>query len=89
MTRPNLIEDNQKQLNKTGYIHLSFSVGSRKNVDSLTKRFQSDGYEVISNPRVTGDGYYESCIIGFEGNIIEITVWGVENGNIKCKQQRV
>ena len=78
MTRPNIIEDNQKQLNKTGYIHLSFSVGSRKNVDSLTKRFQSDGYEVISNPRVTGDGYYESCIIGFEGNLIEITVWGVK-----------
>lgn len=74
MTRPDLIEYNEKALNKTGYIHLSFSVGSRKNVDSLTKRFQSDGYEVISNPRVTGDGYYESCIIGFEGNIIEITV---------------
>ncbi len=33
-----------------------------------------DGYEVISGPRTTGDGYYESCIIGPEGNLIETTV---------------
>lgn len=74
MTRPDIIEADKKHLNRTGYIHLSFSVGSRQNVDFLTERFRSDGYEIISNPRVTGDGYYESYIIGFEGNIIEITV---------------
>jgi len=34
----------------------------------------NDGYEVISGPRTTGDGYYESCVIGIEGNQIEITV---------------
>ena len=33
----------------------------------------NDGYNVISGPRTTGDGYYESCIIGIEGNQIEIT----------------
>ena len=32
-----------------------------------------DGYPVISGPRVTGDGYYESCILDPEGNRIEIT----------------
>lgn len=37
-------------------------------------RLQEDGYEVISGPRTTGDGYYESCVIGIEGNQIEITV---------------
>ena len=26
-----------------------------------------------NKPRTTGDGYYESCIIGIEGNQIEIT----------------
>ena len=31
-------------------------------------------YEVISGPRTTGDGYYESCIVAVEGNQIEITV---------------
>lgn len=27
-----------------------------------------DGYDVINGPRTTGDGYYESCIVGIEGN---------------------
>lgn len=31
-------------------------------------------YDVISGPRTTGDGYYESCILDFENNQIEITV---------------
>ena len=40
----------------------------------MTRQFKEDGYEVISGPRTTGDGYYESCILDFEGNQIEITV---------------
>ena len=28
----------------------------------------------LDGPRTTGDGYYESCILGVEGNQIEITV---------------
>ena len=68
------MQDAQKHLNRTGYIHLAFSVGSREKVDSLTARMQADGWQVLSGPRLTGDGYYESCIAGFEGNQIEITV---------------
>lgn len=73
MNRP-AMEDSQKTLARTGYIHLAFSVGSKEAVDELTLRLKNDGYEVVSGPRTTGDGYYESCIIGFEGNQIEITV---------------
>ncbi len=73
MHRPNLAED-KKELARTGYIHLAFSTGSREGVDSLTGRLEKDGYAVLSGPRVTGDGYYESCILGPEGNQIEITV---------------
>ena len=72
MNKPNL--NSSKELNRTGYIHLAFSVGSRECVDTLTERLNKDGYAVISGPRITGDGYYESCILGFEGNLIEITV---------------
>ena len=61
-------------LSCTGYAHIAFSVGSRENVDTLTAELMSDGYEVASGPRTTGDGYYESCIIAIEGNQIEITV---------------
>ena len=57
-----------------GYAHAAFSVGSRKTVDELTARLAADGYPVLSGPRITGDGYYESCICGFEGILLEITV---------------
>lgn len=56
-----------------GYAHIALSLGSREEVDSLTEKLRSDGYEVISGPRVTGDGYYESCVLDFEGNCIELT----------------
>jgi lactoylglutathione lyase len=43
-------------------------------VDELTSKLKADGYEVVSGPRTTGDGYYESCVVAIEGNQIEITV---------------
>ena len=73
MTRPDM-EDRDKPSFRTGYAHLSFSVGSREQVDALTSRLKEAGYSVISGPRTTGDGYYESCILDREGNQIEITV---------------
>lgn len=73
MKKPDM-EDTRKSLQRTGYIHIAFSVGTREKVDLLTKRLKSDGYEVISGPRTTGDGYYESCVVAMEGNQIEITV---------------
>lgn len=64
----------EKDPHRYGFAHIAFSVGSRKNVDALTKKLQNAGFEVTSGPRTTGDGYYESCILDFEGNLIEITV---------------
>ena len=66
--------DTEKSLARTGYIHIAFSVGSKEKVDELTQQLKNAGYEVVSGPRTTGDGYYESCIIGIEGNQIEITI---------------
>ena len=73
MNKPGM-DDPEKSLNRTGFVHLAFSVGSREKVDKLTARLKQDGYEVISGPRTTGDGYYESCIVGIEGNQIELTI---------------
>ena len=72
MTRPE-VEDERENIYRQGFIHLSFSVGSGKLVDNLTKLLKEDGYQVLSGPRTTGDGYYESCIIGPEKILIEIT----------------
>ncbi len=66
--------DSGEELVRTGFIHVAFSVGSKDKVDELTQRLKEDGYQVISGPRTTGDGYYESCILDLEGNQIEITV---------------
>ncbi len=73
MNRPHM-NDSDKSLIQTGFIHIAFSVGSKEKVDELTAQLQKDGYDVISGPRTTGDGYYESCIVGIEGNQIEITI---------------
>lgn len=72
MTAPRL-QDMDKLPLRTGFAHLAFSVGSRGEVDALTERLRADGYAVVSGPRVTGDGYYESCILDAEGNRIEMT----------------
>jgi len=58
----------------TGLIHFAISVGSRGKVDSLTNQLRSDGYEIVGEPRTTGDGYYESVVLDPDGNRIEITI---------------
>ena len=72
MTKPGLL-DLEKPLYSTGYAHIAFSVGSKEMVEELTEQLKAAGYQVVSGPRTTGDGYYESCIVVIEGNQIEIT----------------
>jgi len=57
-----------------GYAHIAMSVGTKEKVVSLTQQLREDGFEIVSEPRTTGDGYFESCILDQEGNRIEITV---------------
>ncbi len=72
MNKPGL-SDPDKDPNRTGYAHIAFSLGSKEAVDSLSSQLKSDGFEIVSGPRITGDGYYESCIVAIEDNRIEIT----------------
>ena len=73
MNKPGL-DDMEKPLNRTGYVHIAFSVGSKEKVDELTAHLKAEGFDAISGPRTTGDGYYESCVVVIEGNQIELTV---------------
>ena len=57
-----------------GLTHLSFSVGSKEEVDRLTQKMSEDGIQVVGQPRTTGDGYYESVVLDPEGNRVEVTV---------------
>jgi len=72
MTRPGLsYSDNT---NQAGFAHIALSVGSEENVSSLTQIIADDGYRLVSAPRRTGDGYFESSIQDPDGNLVEITV---------------
>ncbi len=73
MKKPDM-DDLSKPLNRTGLAHIAFSLGSKDAVDRLTQCLKQDGYRVVSGPRTTGDGYYESCIVAIEDNQIELTV---------------
>ena len=73
MQRPDTIDADPSKAN-IGYIHVSFAVGSKEAVDAKTIELRDAGYQVTSGPRTTGDGYYESCILGPEGIQIEITI---------------
>ena len=73
MTKPDIaaIENSKEHM---GYIHFAFSVGDKKSVDILTTRLRNDGCMIFSEPRTTGDGYYESCVSDPDGNRIEIVI---------------
>jgi lactoylglutathione lyase len=56
-----------------GYAHIALTVGARADVEALTERMRGDGVRVVSAPRETGDGYFESVVEDPDGNAIEIT----------------
>jgi lactoylglutathione lyase len=71
MNRPDVLNEERNE-NDQGLAHLAINVGKRSLVDNLTERIRNDGYIIVSEPRITGDGYYESVILDPEGNRIEI-----------------
>lgn len=74
MSYSDIADVREKNVHTAGYAHIAFSVGSRGNVLSLTEQLRGDGYRIVSEARITGDGYFESVIADPEGNLIEITV---------------
>jgi lactoylglutathione lyase len=54
--------------------HIALALGSRAAVDAAIVSLRQRGVSVESDPRVTGDGYYEAVILDPERNRIELTV---------------
>ncbi|MBN2010554.1 VOC family protein [candidate division KSB1 bacterium] len=63
-----------KQAEPLGFSHLAISIGSKDEVNQLTKTLKAAGYKIISDPRMTGDGYYESVFLDPENNKVELTI---------------
>jgi lactoylglutathione lyase len=59
---------------RVGWAHIAISLGSREQVDTLTETLRQAGVTIAGEPRVTGDGYYESVVLDPDGNQIELTV---------------
>ena len=53
--------------------HIAISVGSHEAVDRLVEEMRGAGIAILSDPRITGDGYYEAVVADTEGNRVEIT----------------
>ena len=66
------LSDSDRSKKAEGLTHLAFRLDSRGAVDALTNLLVRDGYTLKSAPRVTGDGYYESCILDPDSNEIEL-----------------
>lgn len=73
MNRPDIIDEPSKRGFVKGISHFDIEVGDQPIVDSLTERLRMDGYTIASEPRHTGDGYYEVGILDPEGNYVEIS----------------
>ncbi|OCL26894.1 hypothetical protein U472_05240 [Orenia metallireducens] len=74
MHKPSIPENSNNVYDQyLGLIHFAISVGSKSKVLAITERLREDGYEIIGEPRTTGDGYFESVILDPDRNRIEIT----------------
>lgn len=73
MNMPDIIDPTVADKLK-GFCHIAISVGSKERVDELTERMRLQDVTILSDPRTTGDGMYESVISDPEGNRVELTI---------------
>lgn len=73
MNRPDISEEPAKRGFIKGIAHFDIEVGNEKAVDHLTEKLRSEGYTVASEPRRTGDGFYEAAILDPENNYVELS----------------
>jgi lactoylglutathione lyase len=73
-TRLELMQMDGLEIHEKKVWHMAISVGSKVRVDEIITLFRSKEITILSEPRFTGDGYYEAVIADPEGNQIEITI---------------
>ena len=73
MTLPDIQASEGKRGFGMGLAHFAISVGGKQKVNELTERLRKDNFTIFSEPRTTGDGYYESVVLDPEGNYVEIS----------------
>jgi lactoylglutathione lyase len=74
MNRKDIVHEPDKRGFMKGIAHFAIAVGGKDAVNQLTEKLRSNNYTIESEPRTTGDGYYESVVLDPEGNYVEITI---------------
>ena len=76
MTMPNVPENVNDTIVKQhkGIIHLAFGVDTIQEVKDKANELQADGFQILSGPRMTGDGYFEFETLDPDNNRLEVTV---------------
>lgn len=75
MSRPDIPENKNDTIHAQylGIIHLAFGVNTPQEVDAKAKQLREDGFQILSGPRKTGDGYYEFETLDPDNNRLEVT----------------
>lgn len=73
MNRTDIKDEPTKRGFVMGMAHFDIEVGDENKVNTITEQLRLDGYTIASEPRKTGDGYYEAGILDPEGNYVEIS----------------
>jgi lactoylglutathione lyase len=68
------MKEQVKDRSASGFVHIAFRLGSQDKVIALSQKLKEAGFAVISEPRRTGDGYFESGVLDPEGNYLELTI---------------
>lgn len=66
--------DNSNGFESTGLTHIAFSVDTMPDLDRIYALLKEAATPIVGEPRMTGDGYYEACVLDPDGNRVEITV---------------
>jgi len=74
MNRKDVAEKEKSSQEFLGWAHIAIGTGSKEKVLELTETLRRDGFKIASEPRVTGDGFFESVVLDPEGNRVEITI---------------
>jgi uncharacterized protein GlcG (DUF336 family)/catechol 2,3-dioxygenase-like lactoylglutathione lyase family enzyme len=72
MTGP-WIGEGVKETERAGWAHVAISVGSKENVRSIAESLSEAGL-LVSEPRLTGDGFYEALAKTPDGALVEVTI---------------
>ena len=73
MSRPDIADEPTQRGFVKGIAHFDIEVGDENMVNSLVEQLRQGGYTIASEPRRTGDGYYEAGVLDPEGNFVEIS----------------